>query len=116
MTEVVISALTVECVYVWKWVDYRTQISVNLSVKVAMYKLPRMEVKSTKEFIAECPMTTQCPAYSDIHSSTDIFRKVNTLEGGDSGGEDLNKWVEWLVLSSLYCVEKQYKTKKKSYM
>ena len=27
--------------------------------------------------------TTQCPAHSDIHSSTDIFREVNTGEGGD---------------------------------
>ena len=30
--------------------------------------------------------TTQCPAHSDIHSSTDIFRKVNTREGGDRRG------------------------------
>ena len=30
--------------------------------------------------------TTQCPAHSDTHSSTDIFREVNTGEGGDSGG------------------------------
>ena len=30
--------------------------------------------------------TTQCPAHSDIHSSTDIFREVNTGEGRDSGG------------------------------
>ena len=30
--------------------------------------------------------TTQCPAHSHIHSSTDIFREVNTGEGGDSGG------------------------------
>ena len=30
--------------------------------------------------------TTQCPAHSDIHSSTDIFREVNTGEGGDRGG------------------------------
>ena len=29
--------------------------------------------------------TTQCPAHSDIHSSTDIFREVNTGEGGDRG-------------------------------
>ena len=29
---------------------------------------------------------TQCPAHSDIHSSTDIFREVNTGEGGDTGG------------------------------
>ena len=29
---------------------------------------------------------TQCPAHSDIHSSTDIFRDVNTGEGGDRGG------------------------------
>ena len=30
--------------------------------------------------------TTQCPAHSDIHSSTDIFREVNTGEGGDRWG------------------------------
>ena len=30
--------------------------------------------------------TTQCPAHSNIHSSTDIFREVNTGEDGDSGG------------------------------
>jgi len=27
--------------------------------------------------------TTQCPAHSDIHSSTDILREVNTGENGD---------------------------------
>ena len=27
--------------------------------------------------------TTQCQADSDIHSSTDISREVNTREGGD---------------------------------
>ena len=30
--------------------------------------------------------TTQCPAHSDIHSSTDISREANTGEGGDRGG------------------------------
>ena len=30
--------------------------------------------------------TTQCPAHSDIHSSTDIFREINTGKGGDRGG------------------------------
>ena len=30
--------------------------------------------------------TTQCPAYSHIHSTTDISREVNTGEGGDRGG------------------------------
>ena len=30
--------------------------------------------------------TTQCPAHSDIHSSTDISREVNTGEGGHRGG------------------------------
>ena len=29
--------------------------------------------------------TTQCPAHSDIHSSTDTLREVNTREGGDRG-------------------------------
>ena len=29
---------------------------------------------------------TQCPAHSDIHSSTDISSKINTGEGGDRGG------------------------------
>ena len=29
---------------------------------------------------------TQCPAQSDIHSSTNIFREVNTGEEGDTGG------------------------------
>ena len=30
---------------------------------------------------------TQCPAHRDIHSSTtDVFREVNTGEGGDRGG------------------------------
>ena len=29
--------------------------------------------------------TTQCPAYSHIHSSTDIFGEVNTGEGGGRG-------------------------------
>jgi len=27
--------------------------------------------------------TTQCPAHSDIHSANDIFREVDTGEGGD---------------------------------
>ena len=27
--------------------------------------------------------TTQCPAHSDIHSTTAISREVNTVEGGD---------------------------------
>ena len=30
--------------------------------------------------------TTQCPAHSDIHSSTVIFREVNTGESGDRWG------------------------------
>ena len=30
--------------------------------------------------------TTQYPAHSDIHSSTDISREVNTGEGGSRGG------------------------------
>ena len=30
--------------------------------------------------------TTQCPAHSDIHSSTDISREANTGEDGDSRG------------------------------
>ena len=30
--------------------------------------------------------TTQSPAHSDIHSSTDIFREFNTGECRDSGG------------------------------
>ena len=30
--------------------------------------------------------TTQCPAHSDIHSSTDILREVNTGNGLDRGG------------------------------
>ena len=30
--------------------------------------------------------TTQCPAHSDTHSSTGIFREVNTGEGGECGG------------------------------
>ena len=30
--------------------------------------------------------TTQCPANSDIHSSTDIFSEVNTGKGWDRGG------------------------------
>ena len=30
--------------------------------------------------------TTQCPAHSDIQSSTNSFREVNTGEGGDSRG------------------------------
>ena len=29
---------------------------------------------------------TQCPAHSDFHSSTNIFREVNTGEGGDRRG------------------------------
>ena len=29
---------------------------------------------------------TQCPAHSDIHSSTDIFREVHTGNIGDRGG------------------------------
>ena len=29
--------------------------------------------------------TTQCPAHSHIHSSTDISREVNTGEGGGRG-------------------------------
>ena len=31
---------------------------------------------------------TQCPLHSDIHSSTDISRELNTREGGDSGGRN----------------------------
>ena len=30
--------------------------------------------------------TTQCPAHSDIHISTDIFRDANTRDGGYRGG------------------------------
>ena len=30
--------------------------------------------------------TTQCPAHSHIHNSTNVFRDVNTGEGGDRGG------------------------------
>ena len=30
--------------------------------------------------------TIQCPAHSDIHSSIEIFREVNTGEEGDRGG------------------------------
>ena len=30
--------------------------------------------------------TIQCPAHSDIQGSTDIFKEVNTGEGGDRGG------------------------------
>ena len=30
--------------------------------------------------------TTQCPAHSDIHSSTDISREFNTRESSDKGG------------------------------
>ena len=30
--------------------------------------------------------TTQYPAHSHIHSTTDIFREVNTGEDGDGGG------------------------------
>ena len=30
--------------------------------------------------------TTQSPAHSDIHRSTDISKEVNTREGGDRGG------------------------------
>ena len=30
--------------------------------------------------------TTQCPAHSDIHSSTSIFREAKTGEGGARGG------------------------------
>ena len=29
--------------------------------------------------------TTQCPAHSDIHNSTDISSEANTGEGGDRG-------------------------------
>ena len=36
--------------------------------------------------------TTQCPARSDIYSSTDIFREANTGKGGGRGGT----WrIEW---------------------
>ena len=30
--------------------------------------------------------STQCPPHGDIHSSTDIFRKTNTGEGGNRRG------------------------------
>ena len=30
--------------------------------------------------------TTECPAHSDIHSSTDILREVNTVKDGDRWG------------------------------
>ena len=36
--------------------------------------------------------TTQCPAHSDIHSSTDISREVITGEGGYRGGTWRNEW------------------------
>jgi len=29
---------------------------------------------------------TQCPVHSHIHNSTNVFRDVNTGEGGDRGG------------------------------
>ena len=35
--------------------------------------------------------TTQCPAHSDIHSSTTISREANTGEGGDSRGGNCMK-------------------------
>ena len=35
--------------------------------------------------------TTQCPAHSDIHSSIDISREVNTGEGGDRRGGTCKK-------------------------
>ena len=35
---------------------------------------------------------TQCPIYSDIHSSIDISREVNTGEGGDRGGTWGSNW------------------------
>ena len=41
--------------------------------------------------------TTQCPAHSDIHSSTsDIFRDINTGECGDSGWTCMNVCVKIL--------------------
>ena len=30
--------------------------------------------------------TTQCPAHSDIHSSTGIFREISTGKSSDRGG------------------------------
>jgi len=38
--------------------------------------------------------TTQCPAHSDIHSSTEIFREVNTREDGDRGWTWRNEGLE----------------------
>jgi len=35
--------------------------------------------------------TTQCPAHSDIHSSTDTLREINTRERGDREGTWRNK-------------------------
>ena len=37
------------------------------------------------EVVISTVSTTQCPAHSDIHSSTDTFREANTGEGGDRG-------------------------------
>ena len=42
--------------------------------------------------------TTQCPAYSDIHSSTNIFREVNTREGGDSRGRTCTNTNDGIML------------------
>ena len=43
--------------------------------------------------------TTQCPAHSDIHSSTDISREANTGEGGDSRGT----WIDQFYILPWQC-------------
>ena len=48
--------------------------------------------------------TTQCPAYNDIHSSTDISREVSTGKG-DRWGTWRNKWLAWLLNTVLQPVK-----------
>ena len=45
--------------------------------------------------------TTQCPAHSEIHSSTDILREANTREVGDRGGTWRDKCSKFVAYISI---------------
>ena len=48
--------------------------------------------------------TIECPAHSDIHSSTDIFREVNTGECRDRGRTWKNDCIWQNTFDSQMCV------------
>ena len=42
--------------------------------------------------------TIQCPAHSDIHSSTDISSKINTGKGEDCWGTWRNEGLQFIIM------------------